>query len=710
MTLILPSVLLTAFAYQAIEAERRARLADRSRVLRAETDGIVRDLDDLLRARSRPLQVELALQPGRTARDAVPLIERLVAREPIFRGFMVLDPDGRRVHPASPTSPTDRPSIAPIGLVGGLTGACLPADELEVLRACEDASDDEREAALDALGYIVRRGTRAGRAAALLDMGRLHEASANLTGMLNALEVYAELRRLPIGLIDARGRPAAAQGRFRHALVCYTLRNPPAFREGLLELLAELERGGEALPADAVVELAERAGALLQDEGEDALAAALALGARRRQREQACVRVEHLFGPALTVALHEARPPRAALVPEPTGLISGAGARPADAPLAEAGERPPFLKARSLRHEVVTFAPVWGRSGDRALGLVVVELDLDALERELRARVRARGWGGELVPLEAAPAPAGLAPEAPDATALALRAPLEHVAVVVRAPPDPPNPVEDALDLPRDTMYLWAIALSVGGIGAGVLATTRTVLREAKAGQLKSDFVANVTHELKTPLTSIRMFLDTLLLGRVTDEDEARECLQVMARESERLTRLIEQLLVFSRIESKKWRLRLGFEDPRALVEEALKVLADQLGRPKDELGIEVVAVQDLPQIAVDRFGLIEAILNILHNAWKYTPGPERRIRVVLTSRRRHVELTVEDNGIGVPRRDRRRIFVKFERGSNAEEKRIEGSGIGLTLALSIVDAHGGTITYAPNKPHGSKFSIWLRK
>ncbi len=704
-------MLLTAFAYQAIEAERRARLADRSRVLRAEADGAVRDLDELLQARSRPLQVELELQPARTARDAVPVVERLVAREPLFRAFMVLDQAGRRVYPAAPGGPADGPSIAPTGLMGGLTGACVPADELEVLRACDALADQPggREAALDALGYVVRRGTQAGRAAALLDMGRLHEASANLTGMLNALDTYGELRRLPIGVRDVRGRAAAAQGRFRHALVCYTLKNPPAFREGLLELLGELERRGSALPADDVVELAERAGALLQDEGEDALGRARAIGARRRQLEQACVRMEQLFGPALLAGLQAARPRRAGPAPEPTGLISGGVRHVVDAG-ADDAERPPFLKARSLRHEVVTFAPLWGPTADRPLGLVTVELDLDALERELRGRVRARGWGGELVPVEAAPAPLGLAPEVPDAHALALRAPLEHVAVVVRAPPDPPNPVEDALDLPRDTVYLWAIALSVGGIGAGVLATTRTVLREAKAGQLKSDFVANVTHELKTPLTSIRMFLDTLLLGRVTDEDEARECLQIMARESERLTRLIEQLLVFSRIESKKWRLRLGFENPRALVEEALKVLADQLGKPKEELGIEVVAVQDLPQIAVDRFGLVEAILNILHNAWKYTPGPDRRVRVVITSRRRHVEITVEDNGIGVPRRDRRRIFVKFERGSNAEEKRIEGSGIGLTLALSIVTAHGGTITYAPNKPNGSKFSIWLRK
>jgi two-component system alkaline phosphatase synthesis response regulator PhoP len=236
---------------------------------------------------------------------------------------------------------------------------------------------------------------------------------------------------------------------------------------------------------------------------------------------------------------------------------------------------------------------------------------------------------------------------------------------------------------------VWGVGLSIVGIIAGVLVTISTVRRETKAAQLKSDFVANVTHELKTPLTSIRMFLDTLLLGRVTDEAEARECLQVMARESERLTRLIEQLLVFSRIESRRWRLRLNFEHPRTMVDDALKVLADQLGvASKEALGIEVVAVQELTLVAADRFAMVEAILNILHNAWKYSPASRAAIRVVLASRRRHIEIAVEDNGIGVPRGDRRRIFVKFERGSNAEEARIQGSGVGLSLALSILEAH----------------------
>jgi len=83
-------------------------------------------------------------------------------------------------------------------------------------------------------------------------------------------------------------------------------------------------------------------------------------------------------------------------------------------------------------------------------------------------------------------------------------------------------------------------------------------------------------------------------------------------------------------------------------------------------------------------------------------------VRVVITSRRNFVEIAVEDNGMGVPHRDRRRIFVKFERASNAEKSRVEGTGIGLTLASEIVKAHGGKIKYSPNKPQGSRFSVFL--
>ena len=107
---------------------------------------------------------------------------------------------------------------------------------------------------------------------------------------------------------------------------------------------------------------------------------------------------------------------------------------------------------------------------------------------------------------------------------------------------------------------------------------------------------------------------------------------------------------------------------------------------------------------------MVEALLNLLHNAWKYSPNPDRQVRVVITNRRRELEIAVEDNGMGVPRRDRRRIFVKFERATNAEKSRVEGSGIGLTLASEIVKGHGGRIRYTPLKPKGSRFAVILKR
>ena len=489
-------------------------------------------------------------------------------------------------------------------------------------------------------------------------------------------------------------------------MILATLKRTEQARAQLVALLDALEAEGDLLPRDAVVELAERAGALLEDGS--ALARARDIARRRERVEQAAARIEDLFGTSMRGALRDAAAARrgrgapggvlgifaAAGETAATGTASGAAAAPA----------PVLFKARAGdRFEIVVCAPVTRPDGVVA-GLVALQLDLGALEAALRSRVLARGPTVSLVPVAEQPE-AGVRN---DLAVAPLRPPFDHVAACVRAPPDTTPP--DALGFARGTVTVWGVGLSIVGIIAGVLVTISTVRRETKAAQLKSDFVANVTHELKTPLTSIRMFLDTLLLGRVSDEAEAKECLQVMARESERLTRLIEQLLVFSRIESRRWRLRLNFEHPRTMVDDALKVLADQLGvASKEELGIEVVAVQELTLVAADRFAMVEAILNILHNAWKYTPEP-RRIRVVLASRRRHIEIAVEDNGIGVPRGDRRRIFVKFERGSNAEEKRIQGSGVGLSLALSILEAHRGTITYTPLEPTGSRFSLWIRK
>ncbi len=698
LTLVFPSVLLSAFALQAVEAERRARLAEHASRLQGEARQLVQGLDEVFR---EPLeQLELTLNATRVtrAREVAPALARLVAEEPLLTSFFVLDAGGRRVHPAGPPGSPEL-GWPPRAVLGGLASATLPPDPLVAL---EDAADLVREGqpqrAMRLLERAARRGSLRARATALYDLGRLQEGSetlsrtlmrvqegtATLSGLLNAQEgAYAELARYPIDLVDLRGRPAPAWARFRLALLDHAI-NQTTFRTRLRELLSELERSAPALPAETVAELSERAAALLEDA--DALTLARGLAERRWAVERRVARLEATFGQVLGAALSQGGP-----LDRVTGRIEGA----------RTAGGVPFVKARRADgYDLLAYAVIRGPD-QRPLGLVAVEVDVPAVQAAFERRVATDPWGSRLGPWEEGRGGG-------EGARAQLLAPFDHLGIEVSGRPDAPSVVEDALDLPRETVQLWAIALAVGGLVAGVVVTTRTIRREAKAAQLKSDFVSNVTHELKTPLTSIRMFLETLLLDRVDSEAERKEFLEVMNRETLRLGRLIEQLLVFSRIENKKWRVRFSAEDPRELVGEAVRVLADQLGKAPADLQIEVVAVQEIPLVPVDRFAMVEALLNLLHNAWKYSPEATRHVRVVIADRRRQLEIAVEDNGIGVPARDRRRIFVKFERGSNAEQSRIEGSGIGLTLATEIAKAHGGSVRYTPLKPAGSRFSVFL--
>ncbi len=694
LTLVFPSVLLSAFALQAVEAERRTRLMERSSRLQGEARQLAQRLDELFREPVQQLEHALTPRSARRARDAAAALERLVSEQPLLEGFFVLDARGHRVYPAAPprASPASWPRGAGSSL-GGVTGAALPPDPSGSLEAAARLAASEPERALRLLEAAARRGPSPARAAALYEFGRLQEGTEGVAPALPLVEdggaslagrAYQALARYPIDLVDLRGRPSPAWARFRLALLAHSRSDADA-EQRLRELLEELEAHALALPAETVAELSERAAALLDDPA--ALERARQLIEQRWEVERHVARLEGTFGQVLQAALREGTLNRMG------GAIEGA--------LTSTGV--PFVKARRADgHELLTYALIKGPSGV-PIGLVAVQVDVEAIHAAFAERVLADPWGSQLIPWQDEEPPAS------DEVARAgLLPPFDHLGVEVRPRPDAPSVVEDALDLPRETVQLWAIALSVGGLVAGVVVTTRTIRREAKAAQLKSDFVSNVTHELKTPLTSIRMFLETLLLDRVDTEEERREFLQVMDRETQRLARLIEQLLVFSRIENRKWRVRFSTVDPRELVDEAVRVLADQLGKSPEELAIEVVAVQEIPPVPVDRFAMVEALLNLLHNAWKYSPQEGRNVRVVLTNRRTQLEIAVEDNGMGVPRADRRRIFVKFERGSNAEQSRVEGSGIGLTLATEIVKAHGGKVRYTPLKPKGSRFSVTL--
>ncbi|MEE8107050.1 MAG: ATP-binding protein [Planctomycetota bacterium] len=258
----------------------------------------------------------------------------------------------------------------------------------------------------------------------------------------------------------------------------------------------------------------------------------------------------------------------------------------------------------------------------------------------------------------------------------------------------------------NERFYWYIIAFSVAGIFAGGFLTARVVMRELRLAKLKSGFVSNVSHELKTPLTSIRMFTDMLRSGNIDTEAERQECLTVIAQESERLVRLIQRVLDFSRLDARKRR----FTWTTAPLDELVRAEADRFvratGIDADSFRLEFAA--DQPAVSHDPEAFAEVISNLLSNAYKYSPADERNIRVRLEPHRGRLQLVVEDNGEGVPIGERTKIFEQFYRAEDYLTRGVEGTGLGLSIARSIVRAHGGRILVEDRVGGGGRFVVVL--
>ncbi len=683
ITIIIPSVFLSAFAYQAIEGERFARKNERHRHLLAEARVLAHDVEDGVMAPARAL-VDAFARSGdglSSPLEAVGLLREATARTlqdtasvDTLCPLVLYAPDGSRLYPAP-------------------RAAARASDAAAALNEARNvARVGSRATAIVLLEKLERDPSPPTSLAAKLEIARLFAFGTDEVELALASHGLEQIVGKPIELMDPLGRPVVALARFDLARVAAALHQGGTYRKRLAALIHDLEPRASYLPADVLAELVTSAGNLLLAEGEDSDAEgrrALGLAETRRRVEERAERIDEVMSADVRAFLAARR------------RSEGSDAKVA--PLAEAGLERLFLRRGSQTFVAV---PIERATGS-LVALALVSLDTDSLARRVaRERIASRMSDMETAVFEAAPVGTPPSDEEFDVARQVLAPPLEDLEIIARAR----EASEDVLAKERTTMKLWLIALSVGGVFAGAVVTVRTVVREAKAAELKSDFVTNVTHELRTPLTSIRMFIETLELGRVESEAEQKECLSIMARETDRLTRLIERLLAFSKIESRKWRFKFSYIPPLELVGEAIRVLRQQLQIKEGEpFPLDIETVQDVAPVAVDKDAIVEVLLNLLTNAWKYTPAEGRRLRVVISERRRQVVIDVEDNGIGVPRRDRRRIWKKFERGSNAEKGRIEGSGIGLTLALSIARGHGGTVTLTPLK-QGSRFSLVLPK
>jgi len=260
-----------------------------------------------------------------------------------------------------------------------------------------------------------------------------------------------------------------------------------------------------------------------------------------------------------------------------------------------------------------------------------------------------------------------------------------------------------ALSARQTRLYLWTGLLVVLIIAVVALLVARYVAAQMRLARLKNELLSAVSHELKTPLASIRALVDTLSAQRYRDEQQLQDYLQLIGKENLRLTHLIENFLTFSRMERGKQRFH--FEDlaPAAVVAAAVEALKKRLASA--HCNFEVRVEPDLPRMRGDADALSTVLINLLDNACKYT-GDDKRICVRAFAENRHVCFEVEDNGIGLDRREVRRIFDRFYQVDQSLTRQQGGCGLGLSIVKFIVEAHAGAVEIQSEPGKGSTFRV----
>jgi signal transduction histidine kinase len=258
----------------------------------------------------------------------------------------------------------------------------------------------------------------------------------------------------------------------------------------------------------------------------------------------------------------------------------------------------------------------------------------------------------------------------------------------------------------RQQRYLAMLAVLVALVGFGGYITLRTVRAELAVAQMKSDFVSTVSHEFRSPLASINQLGEMLRDGIVADEGRRQEYYGMIVTESQRLRRLVENVLDFARMEDGRKQYRFEAVDSA----EWLREIADDFQAQVAPRGfaVETDIPPDLPPIVVDRENLATAVKNLLDNAVKYSPE-SRTVRLEAQTNGDGISIAVRDRGIGIGDEDRPRIFDKFYRGAGELSREIKGVGLGLTLVHQIVSAHEGTIDVESRQGEGSTFTIRLK-
>jgi len=235
------------------------------------------------------------------------------------------------------------------------------------------------------------------------------------------------------------------------------------------------------------------------------------------------------------------------------------------------------------------------------------------------------------------------------------------------------------------------------------------VTRLKKLEQMRTDFVANVTHEIRTPLTAIIGFLQTLLAGALDNKETARKFLQTIANNAERLSRLVDDLLTLSSIELNEANLNLEPLPVDTLIPMVLPMV-EAAAREKN-IRLDVSLPQPVPNILADRDRAAQVLMNVLHNAVKFTPdGGRVTVSARGDEKTTWVVLQVSDTGIGIPPRELPRLGERFYRVDKARSRELGGTGLGLSIVKHLMAAHGGEMQIDSTPGKGTTVSLLFRK
>jgi signal transduction histidine kinase len=287
----------------------------------------------------------------------------------------------------------------------------------------------------------------------------------------------------------------------------------------------------------------------------------------------------------------------------------------------------------------------------------------------------------------------------------------------------PPQPVARIIGDPQNPWMLriWSsgAAPAATGVGSRLLAImlvvvilflwgtvyfmARAISREAKVSRLQSDFVAAVSHEFRTPLTTVRQLSEMLDMDQIPSEDRRRKYYRVLANESRRLQRLVETLLNFGKMEAAADNYRMEKLEVGELVSRAMREVS---GAENEAAGrVRIIGPEPPLHLMGDGDALTLALRNLLENGLKYSPVNEP-VEVMWNSQQGRVAISVVDHGAGIPKDEQEMVFQKFVRGRSAIEASIKGTGLGLAMARHILSAHGGEIKLQSEPGCGSTFTI----